>query len=350
MTDIHKKNLNLLNESGLQSIRLGDKLPLASDERIHGLAGAALHNVVGVVAAPLGQKHVVRLPTGQRVAGVLERNRTSIHRSFRISVRVEGGLLTFTHNGRYLILQGMEEAIEDWSASSISVHIDRISGHHFNVLGEDGGFCIAVPDHDEPSICALVKRGAAWPSVDPVFEAIRKDEALTVELRELQEAYTPMTQAFLVALAARHANHIPQREMAQNYFRGTLLAYQQKALAWVRELTGAQIDEVERFTEARLLQLHDALDELDELNAESEEFRSSLAVVAAEREEIDALFSLFHLAGVRMKVVAQLAETLDAKAEDYIYAVPRLESLRDNLVLTRSANLDGDTWWAKLVP
>lgn len=359
MTEFHKQNKNLIAEAYVQNLRFSDDPKVLRAETALGLVAdldaggkSVLKSVRDIVSRATRELNAGETRASntvdQAISDGLGRWRDAIYDRTNIDIQVEGAHIRFRYDTRYLMLQGVDHAIVDARPGEVVVDTGLFDQKYFNVIHEDGG--IAFDFSDAGHFQFLQKDDSTWPSAGGFFRAISEDGELHQELVERQAQSTPMTAGFLVALGARHANHVPTSLRVKQILAGVLPTHQQLAVAWMYSLSGAQLSEVERFGEAWALRLHETLDDLSSMAMENPELQDMLATTAFEREELDAMHALFHLIGVATPQWTAILENLDERAADYAAMVPRHKGLGADLVMRRSASADSSTWWAQLVP
>lgn len=366
MTKINEFNQNLLDSGYVQNLRAESEPQPIGENLARGYVAEATADVLlGLSAesqrfsatssvnldrgAESKQDRVGASAIGRIVAQGLVARAAKIYDDAEIlAERTDEGWLRLRHDRRYLLVQGMENAIVDWSADSVSVDPAELRGECFNLLHEKGGLAVMVAG-SALRVQTLTKNDQAWPSAAGVLKAIEADADLVAVLGSMPSGH-PVKQGYLVALASKFADHVAKEIRVRQILDGALPVHQQQAMGWLFSLNEAQLNALELDAEIRARGISDVFKELQDYSVDDTYFRQRFAEAARERVEIGALASLFQLAGIETKKLSAYLADLDEDALDYAHVLPRLDALRDNLFLTRSAQWDENTWWSLALP
>lgn len=271
-----------------------------------------------------------------------------LEREHQIRVRMDGEQVHIDHPYQYLLLRGLEDAIFDWHDGGYILDATRIPERSFALMHEYGGAAIELDD--VTTVHRIEKPKGSWTSTSTVLQTLQHDKELEAELRARFATGHPWDRASLVALAHRSAIAESPQDRLATLLRGEPTPTERSAVDWVHSLHHQELTRLQRLLSAHLHMMHDAVDLIENTEANGETARFTWAQLAVHREVAAALLILLRDAGISVASLQNLVLTLDERAETAITVTPPIASLANDLLLQRSRALNAETWWAKLLP
>lgn len=286
---------------------------------------------------------------GRKVENTLLLYGAWLMRDYGIHVERSSEGLHLRYDGEYLMLGGLESAIVDWSDDGYVIDPNQIENDTFFFLHEKGGVQVSL--NEVTQLYPIEKTGTSWPSVDGVLGTLESDP----ELRDYFNANfvhgTVWETLSVVALTHRAHRTASLKERVDALRTGALLPPEKQALAWVQSLNDTQLTRVKQLINTRLLLMHDLMDEVQTSALDKGEGKDALTDLAYDRETIEALLVLLRDLGIKtstLRSLQHLVEPLDERGEEVVTVAPVIESLAEDVLLTRSRELSASTWWTGL--
>lgn len=254
----------------------------------------------------------------------------------------------YTEGHHYLLFGADEKAVTAWSPEYRTIDLTKLQGQQLTILTEDMGVLITFGK--EPAAYSFPKTGAAMPSVSKVIQAMGSDTELREYLlNQLIEA-SVLDAAIAVGAVYTYCNALSLADNIALMKRGEAPTHEEAATNWIRALNGDQIEEILDLADGQFLQLHESVDDLEELSSHDPMYEQLFSYLAIERSRIDGLFTLLRAANIRSDSLQRLVDALDERAASLIPITPRLPELSEHLIAVRAAERRPDTWWGRLVP
>lgn len=286
---------------------------------------------------------------GRKVENTLLLYASWLMREHGIHVERSPNGLQLFYDGEYLVLGGLESAIVDWSEDGYVIDPNHVENDTFFLLHEKGGVQVSL--NEITQLYPIEKTSTDWPSVDGVLNTLQNDPELQGYLTSNFVHDTVWEKLSVVALTHRAHRTASLQERTDALRSGTLLPPQKHALAWVQSLNDTQLTRVKHLISARLLLMHDLMDEVQTSALDQGEGKDALTDLAYSRETIEALLVLLRDLGVKstsLQSLQHLVEPLDERGEEVITIAPAIGSLADDVLLTRSQELSPGAWWTGL--